>query len=332
MLKYPLIDPVIFELPINLGFTTFTLAPRWYGFVYLCGFLYCYFCMRRHWRWIGLKSIDQVDGLLGIMILSMIAGSRLTYVFFYNFEALRQNGIGELFSIWKGGLSMHGGIWGCMVGSLYASWRYKIRVLGIWDSLLLATPLAVGFGRIANFINGELWGRPSDVSWAVVFPQAGPEPRHPSQLYESFLEGFLLYAVTWWLWNQKPRRGVIAGFFAMWYAVFRSIVEQFREPDRQLGFIFWGVTMGQILSVALFIMGALTIYYSYRKPLSQDELELEYVRGNMNSWDKDAEPKEEIERRVAEQNAKKKRVGNEGETSISKKPKKKKKKGKGKRK
>ncbi len=285
MLKYPLIDPVIFELPLNLGFTTLTLAPRWYGFVYLCGFLYCYFCLRRHWRWIGLKSIEQVDELLGTMILSMILGSRLTYVLVYNFSSLQQNGIMELFAVWKGGLSMHGGLWGCMLGSIYVSWRYKIRILSVWDSFLLATPLAVGFGRIANFINGELWGRPSDVSWAVVFPEAGPEPRHPSQLYEAFFEGFLLYVVTWWLWNQKPRRGVIAGFFAMWYAVFRSLMEQFREPDRQLGFIFANVTMGQILSAFLFLMGVAIIYFSYRRPPTDVEKDLETIRGKMHSWD-----------------------------------------------
>lgn len=327
MLKYPLLDPIIFELNLNLGFTQFTLAPRWYGMVYLCGFLYCYYCMRRHWRWIGLRSIDEVDGLLGTMIFSMIAGSRLTYVFVYNFESLQRHGIGELFAVWNGGLSMHGGIWGVMLGSAYAAWRYKIPILGIWDSLLLATPLAVGFGRIANFINGELWGRVSDVSWAVVFPHAGPQPRHPSQLYESFFEGFLLYVVTWWLWNKKPRRGVIAGFFAMWYAVFRSAMEQFREPDRQLGFILGGVTMGQILSVVLFLMGVATIVFAYKKPFTDWDAELEAVRGNMNSWDVGAKPVEN-----ANASATDARRGNEPNPEAVSKTKKKKSKGKKKKK
>jgi phosphatidylglycerol:prolipoprotein diacylglycerol transferase len=246
-------------------------APRWYGLVYLCGFLYLYYWMRRESRWLGLKSQDQVDSVLGWLILSMILGSRATFVLVYNFEAYKESPWWEIFAVWHGGLSFHGGIFGVMLGSYFVARAYGIKLLRLWDMLMLSTPLAIGFGRITNFINGELWGRPTDVPWAMVFPGAGPEPRHPSQLYQAVLEGFLFYVVVLILWKKKARQGVIAGVFGIWYSVARSIGELFREPDRQLGFFFGGLTMGQLLSFGFFFVGVTVFIYALRRPLDENE-------------------------------------------------------------
>lgn len=270
MLAFPDIDPVIFRLG--------PFEPRWYGLVYLCGFLYLFYCMRRDWRWLGLRSRDDVDSVLGLLILSMLAGSRFTYSVVYNWESLMAGPWWEIFAVWKGGLSFHGGILGVMLGSVLICRTYRIPLLRTWDIILVVTPLAIAFGRITNFINGELWGRPSDVPWAMIFPGAGPEPRHPSQLYQAVLEGFLLYPVVLYLWRRRVRTGVIAGVFGIWYAVSRSIGELFREPDRQLGFYWGGLTMGQILSLFLLVAGILVLRNALRRPLDPEEAALLALR------------------------------------------------------
>lgn len=254
MLTYPKIDPVIFTIG--------PIAPRWYGFVYLCGFLYLYFWMQREWRWLGMKAKDEVDNVLGLLILSAILGARFAYVIFYNWQNYAEGPWWGVFAVWQGGLSFHGGIFGVMLGSVLICRVYRLPLLRVWDILLLSVPLAIGFGRIANFINGELWGRVTDVPWAMVFPGAGPEPRHPSQLYESLLEGFLFYPVVLFLWKKRVPAGVISGVFGIWYALVRTFCEQFREPDRQVGFVWGGWTMGQILSVLVFMMGIGLVYYA----------------------------------------------------------------------
>lgn len=277
MLKYPNIDPVIFQIG--------PFAPRWYGFVYLCGFLYLYYWMRREWKWLGVKAKEDVDSVLGLLILSMILGSRIAFVLFYNFEQYRQGPWWEIFAVWHGGLSFHGGIAGIMIGSVFICRHYKLQILRVWDVLIMSTPLAIGFGRIANFINGELWGREAspDLPWAMVFPGAGPEPRHPSQLYESLLEGFLFYPVVLWMWKKKVRHGVIVGVWGVWYAVTRTICELFREPDRQVGFLFGGLTMGQLLSFALLVTGIVVWTWALKRDVPADEAKALAARGTQGS-------------------------------------------------
>ena len=275
MLKYPNIDPVIFEIG--------PFAPRWYGFVYLCGFLFLYYWMRREWRWLGVKKQEDVDSVLGLLILSMILGSRIVFVLFYNFAEYRLSPWWEIFAVWHGGLSFHGGIAGIMIGSVFICRRYGLQLLRVWDVLIMSTPLAIGFGRLTNFINGELWGRVADVPWAMVFPGAGPEPRHPSQIYEAFLEGFLFYPIALFLWKRKVRHGVLVGVWGLWYSVTRVICELFREPDRQVGFLFGGLTMGQLLSFAFFVTSVSVLVYSLRRGVSHSEMEALQQRGTAAS-------------------------------------------------
>ena len=247
MLKYPNIDPVIFQLG--------PIAPRWYGLAYLLGFVYTYFTLKKYHEWIGLKSKDQVDSVLGTLVLWMIIGSRTTYVIFYNWEETMRGPWYEPFAVWHGGLAFHGALMGVVLSTIYVTKKFKIPWLRLCDVLAVSTPVGLGLGRIANFINGELWGRVTDVSWAMVFPGAGSLPRHPSQLYESFMEGFVLFIVLQLVWRRKPRVGVVSGVFILSYAIIRILLEFVREPDAQLGFIFGPFTMGQILSTVMFIGG-----------------------------------------------------------------------------
>lgn len=271
MLKYPNINPVIFEIG--------PFAPRWYGLVYLSGFLYLYYWMRREWKWLGMKDTEQVDSVLGMLIFCMIFGARVAYVLFYNFSSYLQGPWWEIFAVWHGGLSFHGAVAGIMIGSVWICRLYKIQLFRVWDILFLSAPLALGFGRIANFINGELWGRVTDVPLAMVFPGAGPEPRHPSQFYEAFTEGFLFYFVVLFLWKRKYRHGVISGVFGIWYAISRTFCELYREPDRQVGFLWGGITMGQLLSFVLFFAGVVLLTVALRREVGEDEMRALEARG-----------------------------------------------------
>jgi phosphatidylglycerol---prolipoprotein diacylglyceryl transferase len=254
MLPYPQIDPVIFRLG--------PLEPRWYGFMYLLGFLYTFHLLKKHHRWMGLPNAEKADSILAILVISMIAFSRFVYVVFYNWEATMAGPWYEPIAVWHGGLAFHGGLLGVVLGSVYVARRYRISWLRLTDVLSLATPVGLGLGRIANFINGELWGRHTDLPWGMVFPGAGPDPRHPSQLYQAFLEGLLLFVILRIVWHFKPRVGVVSGVFLLMYAVFRILAEFVREPDAQVGFLFGWMTMGQLLSLLVVIGGGVLLRYA----------------------------------------------------------------------
>lgn len=254
MLPYPQIDPVI----IRIG----PLEPRWYGLMYLLGFLYTFRLLKKHHRWMGLDTSEKADSILAIMVVGMILFSRAIYVLFYNLEGTLNGPWYEPFAIWHGGLAFHGGLLGVVLSSLYAARLYKISWFRLTDVVALSTPVGLGLGRIANFINGELWGRPTTMPWGMVFPGAGPMPRHPSQIYEALLEGVLLFVILQLVWKRKPRVGVVSAVFLIGYGVFRTFVELFREPDAQVGYLFWGITMGQLLSVAPIIGGAIILRYA----------------------------------------------------------------------
>ena len=269
MLQFPDIDPIIFSVGPFFGIGP--IAPRWYGMAYLFGFLYTYSFMRKHYQWLRLKRAEQVDSVLGFLILGMLLGSRMTYVLFYNFESYREGPWWGVFAVWQGGLAFHGGFMGAMLATVFVCRRYKIPMLRMWDILLVPAPLAIGFGRVTNFINGELWGRVTDVPWGMVFPTGGPDPRHPSQLYEALAEGFLLFAFARILWIYKPRPGLLAGIWGIWYAVARTWMEIYREPDAQLGYLWGGYTMGQFLSISLFVSGIGCLIWVFNRKISPEE-------------------------------------------------------------
>lgn len=256
MLPYPQIDPVI----VRIG----PLEPRWYGLMYLLGFLYTFRLLKKHHRWMGLESEEKADSILAILVLGLIICARLVYVLFYNLEGTfsAQSPWYEPFAIWHGGLAFHGGLLGVVLASVYVARLYKITWNRLTDVLALATPVGLGLGRIANFINGELWGRHSDLPWAMVFPGAGPLPRHPSQLYEALLEGLVLFIILRLVWRLKPRVGVVSGTFLIGYAIFRGLVEFVREPDAQVGYVLGPFTMGQLLSLAPLIGGIILLWYA----------------------------------------------------------------------
>jgi phosphatidylglycerol:prolipoprotein diacylglycerol transferase len=262
MLKYPQIDPVI----VHLG----PLEPRWYGLMYLLGFIYTYFNLKKHYKWLGLKNTEEVDSILSTLVISMLVCSRTVYVLFYNLDETLRGPWWEFFAVWHGGLAFHGGLLGVMLGSVYLSHKYKMPWTRLSDVLALGTPVGLGLGRLANFVNGELWGRVTNVPWAMVFPNAGPLPRHPSQLYESFLEGFVLFFILRFVWSRKPRVGVTAATFLLCYALFRILIEFVREPDVQVGFVLGPFTMGQLLSCAMVLFGSSLLYVALTRGVAFD--------------------------------------------------------------
>ncbi|MGC8736017.1 MAG: prolipoprotein diacylglyceryl transferase [Dissulfurimicrobium sp.] len=275
MLPYPQIDPVILEAG--------PFALRWYGLMYLIGFLASYSLVRRqitrHAVTSGVGGGDQsldldmeaelnhLDGLFLWLAIGVIVGGRLGYVLFYNLPYYLNHPF-EILATWHGGMSFHGGA----AGAMAAGWAYCIRHrINFWlwaDRFAVTAPIGLGFGRIGNFINGELYGRPTNVPWAMIFPQGGPIPRHPSQLYEAFLEGILLFIILWPLSKRPWPHGRKLALFLMLYAIVRSVAELFREPDPQLGFVLLGsLTMGQILSIGFFVLG-LFLWWYLGRPLT----------------------------------------------------------------
>jgi len=254
MINYPQIDPVIFRLG--------PLQPRWYGLMYLCGFLYAFRLLKKYSKWIGLPSPEVADSVLATLVMGLIVTARIVYVLFYNLSETLAGPWWEVFAIWHGGLAFHGGLLGVVLAGIYVSRKYKIQWRRLTDVLALATPVGLGLGRIANFINGELWGRETTVPWGMIFPTGGPHPRHPSQLYESFLEGVVLYIILHLVWRRRPKVGVVSATFLLCYALFRISMEFFREPDVQVGFLFWGITMGQLLSTTMIAYGSFLLWQS----------------------------------------------------------------------
>lgn len=266
-LPFPAIDPVL----ISIG----PLAIRWYALAYifgiLLGWLYARAIIRSTRLWGGqapMSLVDFDDFVLWVTF-GIILGGRIGYVLFYNPAHFAANPL-EIIQLWHGGMSFHGGFTGCVVAVMLFAWQRGIPILSLGDVTCAVAPIGILLGRLANFINGELWGRPApDVPWAMVFPGAGPLPRHPSQLYEAALEGALLLLVLALLMRAGALRrpGLILGAFALGYGLARSFCEFFREPDAQLGFLWGGMTMGMLLSVPLMIAGIVLIVVARRRPL-----------------------------------------------------------------
>ena len=266
-IPFPAFDPVA----IRIG----PLAIRWYALAYIAGLLLAVW----YARWI-LRREDffhpgrpfmpphAIDDFMLWAMLGVVLGGRLGYVLFYApqyFLAHPQ----DIIKVWQGGMSFHGGFMGVLLAAWLFARRRGIPFWRLMDIAAAATPIGLFLGRIANFINGELWGRVTDVPWAMVFPAAGPEPRHPSQLYEAALEGVLLFVVLHLLVRRRALRrpGLLSGVFALGYGLSRFMVEFFREPDRQLGFLLGGwLTMGMLLSVPLMIIGIWLIARALMRP------------------------------------------------------------------
>ncbi|MBU1138299.1 MAG: prolipoprotein diacylglyceryl transferase [Proteobacteria bacterium] len=252
---FPSIDPVI----LSLG----PLQVRWYGLMYVLGFTASYLLVQKQIRSFSYKELEaHFENLNLILILSVVLGGRLGYVVFYNFSYYLQHPL-EIPATWTGGMSFHG----ACIGVLLGGWLYvRKKRLDFWrvaDLYVVTIPIGLGLGRLGNFINGELYGRTSSLPWAMVFPEGGPQPRHPSQLYEMLLEGLLLFLI---LWSQKNKpwtdkkgwpHGSMLCLFLIGYGCFRMIVELFREPDQQLGFVLGFLTMGQLLSGFMILAGSL---------------------------------------------------------------------------
>jgi phosphatidylglycerol:prolipoprotein diacylglycerol transferase len=264
-LPFPDFDPVL----ISIG----PFAIRWYALAYILGILlgwaYARAIVRSEQPWGGpapMTAIDLDDFIVWVT-LGIILGGRLGYVLFYNPSYFAAHPA-EIVQLWKGGMSFHGGFAGCIAAVVLFGWRRNIPVLSLGDITCAAGPIGLLFGRIANFINGELWGRVTDVPWAFVFPGGGPLPRHPSQLYEAALEGAVLFAVLAILirGGALRRPGLIIGVFAIGYGLARSFAEFFREPDAQLGFLWGPLTMGMVLSVPMLLFGIVLIVIARSRP------------------------------------------------------------------
>jgi phosphatidylglycerol---prolipoprotein diacylglyceryl transferase len=257
MLVHPQFDPVALQIG--------PLAVRWYGLMYLIAFglVWALGRARIATRSDSVWSTRDLDDALFYGILGTILGGRIGYVLFYK----AADYIAEpwrVFAVWEGGMSFHGG----MIGVIVAMWLFarsrRHHWLAVTDFIAPLVPLGLAAGRVGNFINAELWGRPSDVAWAMVFPNVDRLPRHPSQLYEFVLEGLVLFAVVW-LFSREPRpRGAVSGLFLVTYGLFRFLVEYTREPDTHLGLLALGLSMGQWLSLPMIVLGIFLLWWAYR--------------------------------------------------------------------
>ncbi len=258
MIQFPDIDPVA----IHLG----TLGIRWYSLAYIAGILLGWLVITRENARKPLANLSKtvLDDIMVWAVVGIVLGGRLGYVLFYKPEHYLHNPL-EILRVWEGGMSFHGGLLGIITAFYLFCRKYKIRFLAFTDLLSCAAPIGIFFGRIANFINGELFGRVTDAHVGMIFPNGGELPRHPSQLYEAALEGLLLFIVMMWLLKRTDARdkvGYLSGIFFILYGFARIICEYFREPDSFLGFLYAGTTMGQLLSLPMVAVG---LYLVLRK-------------------------------------------------------------------
>ncbi|TDF38330.1 prolipoprotein diacylglyceryl transferase [Alteromonadaceae bacterium M269] len=249
----------------------FTIGPislRWYGLMYLIAFAAAWFLANKrlatHTKW----NEEQLSDLLFQGFLGVIIGGRVGYVLFYHFDLFLADPL-YLFKIWEGGMSFHGGLLGVVTALWLFARKQKVSLFVVGDFVAPLVPLGLGFGRLGNFINAELWGRKTDVPWAFVFPGAGPDPRHPSQLYEAFLEGFVLFIILWYFSKLSRPVGAVSGLFLIGYGSFRFIVEYFREPDAHLvnAALADFISRGQLLSLPMIIAGLVIFTLAYRRRL-----------------------------------------------------------------
>jgi phosphatidylglycerol:prolipoprotein diacylglycerol transferase len=259
-IAFPAFDPVIFEIG--------PFAIRWYALAYIAGL----FSGIWYARWMvkhppALMTPTQVEDFLLWVLAGVVLGGRLGYVLFYKPGEYLGNPV-NIIKTWEGGMSFHGGLLGVTLAIILYARHIKVDKWYVADLVACAAPIGLGLGRLANFVNGELWGRPApDVPWAMVFPGGGPAPRHPSQLYQATLEGLVLLVALHLLWrneNVRKRPGILTGVFWMGYGVARIIGEFFREPDAFLGFLAGGATMGQLLSIPMLLFGAFAIWRAKR--------------------------------------------------------------------
>jgi len=258
MLQHPQFDPIAISIgPLNV---------HWYGMMYLFAFATCWFALgyRARKKDSGWNA-EMVSDLLFYVALGVVLGGRVGYILFYNFPAFIDSPL-VLFKVWQGGMSFHGGLLGVVLAMYLFARKTGKSIFVIADWVAAVVPLGLGFGRLGNFINGELWGRVTDVPWAMVFAGAGPEPRHPSQIYQFMLEGVALLLIVW-IFSSRPRPAMsVTGLFLICYGVFRFSVEFVRQPDAHLGFIaFDWLTMGQLLTIPMVFAGAFFIYYAYSR-------------------------------------------------------------------
>ena len=257
-LIFPMIDPVA----VSIG----PFAVRWYALAYIAGILLGWFyAVRLTSREPKLVPRASLDDFVLYAVLGVILGGRLGYVLFYQPAYFAANP-GAIIQLWQGGMSFHGGMLGVVLAIVLYAWRRKIPILAFGDVIAAVAPIGLFLGRVANFVNAELWGRASTVPWAMVFPGAGYETRHPSQLYQAMMEGIILFMILWFAevrgWRRRP--GMIMGLFLLGYGVFRAVGEIFREPDSFKGFLTLGLTMGQWLSVPMILVGVYLILYAAR--------------------------------------------------------------------
>lgn len=256
MFVYPEFNPIAFTLgPIKV---------HWYGLMYLLSFLLgwglaVYRTRLPHIHW----KREEVGDYLFYVVLGVVIGGRVGYMLFYQPDVLLSQPL-QLFYVWQGGMSFHGGLIGVLLASLWYARKTHRGFFDITDFVAPIVPVGLFFGRIGNFINGELIGRVTDVPWGMVYPAIGPQPRHPSELYEAGLEGLVLFVILWWF-SRRPRpRMAVSGLFLLGYGCFRFFLEFFRQPDAFLGFVAFGwMTMGQVLSAPMIVAGALMLAWAY---------------------------------------------------------------------
>ena len=258
MFVHPQFDPIALQIG--------PIAIRWYGLMYLLGFVGGVLLGRLRIRqrpdlgW----SYRDLDDLLFYCVIGVVLGGRLGYVFFYKFSEYLSDPL-KIFYVWEGGMSFHGGFLGVILAMAWFAWRRKRHWFAVTDFLAPLTPLGLGAGRIGNFINQELWGRPTNLPWGMIFPIVGDgQPRHPSQLYEAALEGVALFLILWFFSRSPRPLGAVSGMFLLSYGSLRFLVEFTREPDDFLGLLRFGLTMGQWLSIPMILGGAIMLIWSYR--------------------------------------------------------------------
>ncbi len=259
MFDFPNINPVAIDLGI--------IKISWYAISYICGIILSWFLILKIIKFKNIKIRNKsISDLISNCIIGIILGGRLGYIIFYNPEYYFNN-ILEIFKIWNGGMSFHGGFIGVVIAVIYSSKSSKVPLMIFSDLISIVSPIGIFFGRIANFINGELYGKITNHKFGMIFPKGGNLPRHPSQLYEAFFEGLILFIILWLLMNMTnffKIKGLMTGCFIFLYGLFRFFVEFFREPDIHIGYLYLDFSMGQLLSLPMIIIGLCFIIVIYK--------------------------------------------------------------------
>ncbi len=277
LIAYPVIDPVLVNVPVPFFHP---LPIRWYALAYIGGLIGGWAGARylvgrpRLWGTRPHTSLLSIDDLVVYIAAGIIGGGRLGYVLFYNLPFFLEHPL-EIPTVWTGGMSFHGGLLGAALAMVIFARRNRVALDGVTDAVAAVVPIGLFLGRLANFIKPELWGRPTDVAWAMVFPGSDGQPRHPSQLYEAGLEGLALFALLWIVIGRGGLRrdGLVTALFCIGYALARIVAENYRQPDVQLGYFSGQTTMGMLLSLPVLAVGVLLLVRAYRRPRAGDWVE-----------------------------------------------------------